>query len=85
MSITRQQAEDRYGSAANVAKVLHIETQTVTGWLMDKPIPDRHQKALAGWVDRDFWIDTYAEIADFFPPWAGESDKRIRRTYISAA
>jgi hypothetical protein len=86
MSITRQQAEDRYGSTANVAAVLHIRPQTVAGWKMDKPIPATHQKSLAGWIDREHWRSTFAQIADFFPPWAGEEiDRRVRRSFTDAA
>jgi DNA-binding transcriptional regulator YdaS (Cro superfamily) len=84
MSITRQQAEDRYGSASALAHVLGISPQTVSGWDMDKAIPPTHQKTLAGWIDRDYWADTYRQIADYFPPYAGPSDRRVRRTFIDA-
>lgn len=81
--ITRQQAEDRYGSTANLAAILGIQPQTVAGWEMEAPIPSTHQKTLAGWVDRDFWIETYREISDFYPVFGGASDRRVRRKLIA--
>lgn len=85
MAITRQQAEQRYGSAAALARILKIQPQTVTGWEMDKPIPPTHQKTLAGWVDRDYWASTYRQLADYFPPYGGAADTRIKSPFSEVA
>ncbi len=77
MAITRQAAEDRYGGPANLAAILDVKPQTVYSWPMLEPIPATHQKTLAGWIDRDYWLSTYRQIADAFPPFAGERDKRF--------
>jgi hypothetical protein len=77
--ITRRAAEDRYNGTNGLASILRVTKQTIQTWAMDEPIPATHQKTLAGWIDRDFWKDTFAEIAEYYPVFAGDSDDRLRR------
>lgn len=85
MSITRRQAEERYGSPSALARILRVQPQTVAGWEMDKPLPTTHQKTLCGWVDPEYWASTRKVICKFYPPFVGEKDFRVVRSFADVA
>ena len=70
---------ERYGSPANIARMLGVKQSALHYWRREsaKPIPAEYQLILAFCVDPECFKATAAEFLAFFPRYAGATDERL--------